>query len=282
MIRRLFLLVTAGALMVALTATAAFAQSNTATLSFEVVTEGEVPENTIFRAAGGPPDGALSAIGLTDSDGDGTYTGSVDLDTGEYRVLIEQGTSGEPERTTIWGPEIITLNEDRTISTSVDFGSEPNGEQPQCLLPEGCPGTSDPDEVFTGTEDSEVLFGTNNNDLIEGLGGHDYLNGLWGDDEILGGQGDDLLVGEAGSDRVEGGEGNDYLVAAYGYWQQAPDAPASPDLLRGGPGHDIIDAADLAGAPDTVECGPGFDVVYAGVEDNVADNCEVVYRYEGY
>ncbi len=154
----------------------------------------------------------------------------------------------------------------------------PNPNPPEFPSPES-PG---PDVVFTGTENSEVLFGTNANDLIEGLGGHDYLNGLWGHDALFGEEGDDLVVGEAGSDRVEGGPGNDFLVAAYGWWQQAPDAPASPDLLIGGEGHDLIDAADRAGARDTVYCGPGSDLVYAGVEDFVADDCEVVYRYEGF
>ena len=125
----------------------------------------------------------------------------------------------------------------------------------------------DPDTAhneITGTEDSEIVYGTYGDDWIYGEGGHD------------------LLVGEAGPDFVEGGPGSDYLVAGYGYWQAAPNAPASPDLLRGGAGHDLIDSADLAGAPDTVECGEGSDLVYAGVEDYVAADCEFVYRYYGY
>lgn len=117
MARRLILLMVTVALMVALAATTAFAQQDTATLSFEVVTEGKVPQDTIFRAVGGPPDGALSAIGLTDPDGDGVYTGNVNLETGEYRVFIEQGTRGEPGRSTIWGPQIITLTERSSTST---------------------------------------------------------------------------------------------------------------------------------------------------------------------
>ena len=116
----------------------------------------------------------------------------------------------------------------------------------------------------TGTEEPEVIYGT------------------YGDDWIYGEGGDDLLVGEAGPDFVEGGPGSDYLVAAYGYWQVAPYAPASPDLLRGGAGVDLIDSADLAGAPDTVECDEGSDLVRAGVEDYVAADCEFVYRYYGY
>ena len=144
------------------------------------------------------------------------------------------------------------------------------------------PESPGPDNMINGTGNSEVLFGTNANDLIRGLGGHDYLNGLWGHDVLLGGQGDDLVVGEAGGDRVAGGRGNDFLVAAYGFWQQAPNAPASPDLLQGGPGHDLIDAADREGARDTVECGLGSDLVHAGVRDFVGDDCEFVFRYFGF
>lgn len=113
----------------------------------------------------------------------------------------------------------------------------------------------------TGTEESEAIYGT------------------YGEDSISGGGGDDLLVGEAGADLIFGGPGGDYLVAAYGYWQVAPYAPASPDHIEGQEGDDLIDSADLAGAPDTVYCGEGNDLVYAGVEDFVADDCEFVYRY---
>lgn len=117
---------------------------------------------------------------------------------------------------------------------------------------------------IVGTEASEALYGTYVEDQIFGEGGHD------------------LLVGEAGSDQVNGGRGDDYLVAAYGYWQVAPNAPASHDFVQGGFGDDLIDAADRAGAPDTVLCGPGSDLVYAGVEDFVSADCEFVYRYYGY
>ena len=117
---------------------------------------------------------------------------------------------------------------------------------------------------LVGTNYSETIYGTNSADTIDGRGGHD------------------LLVGQGGPDRLLGGPGDDYLVAAYGYWQTAPNAPASRDVIDGGDGHDLIDAADKAGAPDDVRCGPGVDDVYAGVEDNVSRDCEYVYRYYGY
>jgi Ca2+-binding RTX toxin-like protein len=248
MIRRVLLLIASGALMVALMATAALAQQNTATLSFEVVTEGEMPQDTIFRAAGGPPDGALSAIGLTDPDGDGVYTGNVNLETGEYRVLIEQGTSGEPGRSTIWGPEIITLDEDTTISTRVDFGSEPNREQPQCFLPEGC--------FISGDGNDETLIGGIGPDAILGGGGHDWINGLGGDDWLDGGAGDDLVRGEDGDDLVDGSTGNDFVSGGAG--NDYVTGYLGNDRIAGGPGNDFVYAAD--GQFDVVSGGPGYDV----------------------
>ena len=118
--------------------------------------------------------------------------------------------------------------------------------------------------VLGGTNNSETIYGTNSPDKIEGRGGHD------------------LLVGQGGEDLLLGGPGDDYLVAAYGYWQVAPNAPATSDGIYGGAGNDLIDAADLAGAPDYVECGSGVDLVHAGVEDRVSRDCEFVYRYYGY
>jgi Ca2+-binding RTX toxin-like protein len=125
------------------------------------------------------------------------------------------------------------------------------------------PPETEQNEIY-GTGASETFYGTYGVDLIAGEGGHD------------------LLVGEAGADTLLGGTGDDYIVAGYGWWQIAPNAPASPDFIQGGAGHDLIDSADLAGAPDDVRCGPGSDLVYAGVEDNVAADCEFVYRYDGF
>jgi hypothetical protein len=262
---RLVLLVMMAALMVALAATAAFAQQNTAVLSFEVVTEGEVPQDTTFRAVGGPPDGALSAIGLNDPDGDGTYTGSVDLETGEYRVFMEQGTSGEPGRNTIWGPETITLTEDTTISTRVDFGSEPDEQQPQCFLPEGCFLSGDGgDEKIVGGIGPDRIIGGGGRDDVYGLGAGDRLDGGAGDDLVRGGDGDDLVDGGSGDDVVIGDDGNDYVTGYLG-----------SDSLNGGGGSDYIYAAD--GTFDRVSGGPQYDVCVADFEDMV-QGCEEIYR----
>lgn len=151
--------------MVLVAASPALAQSaaqeqyeGEATLSFKVVTQGEVPEDATFFGLYGPPNSEVSSVQLTDPDGDGTYTGvagginGTDLATGEYRVSIEQGTSGEPGRTTIYGPETITLDEDRTVSATASFDDD---EEPQTATLRG---------TITSITSDEVLVEENPND----------------------------------------------------------------------------------------------------------------------
>lgn len=118
----------------------------TATLSFEVDAEGQVPQDATFFGFSGPPGGA-SPTQLTDPDGDGTYTASVEAAKGEpVAVKIEKGSGtqtvesalagreitlpGEP-REVIRGFETITLSEDGTISATYTFsgngGGSPDG-----------------------------------------------------------------------------------------------------------------------------------------------------------
>ena len=277
--RRILLLLATGALMVALAATAALAQSNTATLSFEVVTEGEVPQDTAFFGLYGPPNSEFSSVQLSDPDGDGTYNGAAggiagtNLDMGEYVVRIDQGTTGDSPinggTDTLYGPETITLDEDTTISTSVDFGSEPNGEQPQegqsqCFLPEGCFLSGDgSDETIVGGIGPDYIIGGGGGDALYGLGAGDWLDGGAGDDLVRGGDGDDLVDGGSGNDLVRGNDGNDYVTGF-----------TSNDILEAGGGSDFIYAAD--GEFDRVSGGPGYDVCVVDEEDDVT-GCEEVY-----
>ena len=115
----------------------------TGTLSFEVDTEGQVPEDTTFFGFSGFVGEPSSPIQLTDPDGDGTYTASRELERGaEIRVKIEQGSGtqesynalagreltvpGEP-RVVIEGPRTITLSEDTTVSTTATFDQQEDG-----------------------------------------------------------------------------------------------------------------------------------------------------------
>jgi hypothetical protein len=91
----------------------------------------------------------------------------------------------------------------------------------------------------TGTPRSDRLVGTPRADVMRGLAGNDAL---------LAGRGGDFLQGGAGRDTHDGGPGNDLIAASY---------DASRDVVR---------------------CGPGLDVVNADLPDTVAGDCEVVGR----
>lgn len=92
---------------------------------------------------------------------------------------------------------------------------------------------------------------------------------------VTGTPGNDRLVGTARADVLRGLAGNDQLSARGG-----------TDFLQGGPGRDIHDAgpgndlvaASYDGARDVVRCGPGVDVVNADLVDAVARDCELVGR----
>jgi Ca2+-binding RTX toxin-like protein len=55
------------------------------------------------------------------------------------------------------------------------------------------------------------------------------LSGTVGSDVLIGLAGSDTLIGRAGSDRLFGRNGDDRFVTR----------DASPDQIRGGPGHDV-------------------------------------------
>lgn len=244
--KRMILLLTAGALIATLVATAAFAQSGPGEVEITGVVEKKESDLPLAPETG---------LYYLNEDG-----------TDENWDLLICDDSGLPledyegERVTLYGipqtqgplPEGRELSEFPVCVTAIGPAAED--------APEGGLMT----QAILGTEEPEALYGTYGPDLIEGLAG------------------DDLIVGEAGEDSILGGLGDDFLVTGYAYFQSAPDAPASSDYVDGGRGNDLIDSADLAGAPDTVNCGPGDDLVYAGVEDLVAPNCEVVYRYFGF
>lgn len=71
--------------------------------------------------------------------------------------------------------------------------------------------------------------------------------------------------------RVYGGRGDDRIIGF--------DYPYSQEF-HGGAGHDRIDVRDKTaeGHPDMVRCGPGNDIVYANKDDRIAKDCEHVSR----
>ena len=91
----------------------------------------------------------------------------------------------------------------------------------------------------TGTDGHDRLVGTPRGDALAGLAGRDRFAGLAGADFLDGGPGRDTFAAGAGADRI---------------------------------------AASYDGARDVVRCGPGTDVVNADLRETVTPDCELVGR----
>ena len=214
-----------------------------------------------------------TAVPLTDEDGDGVLTGTQTFPRfppgpqppGTKPITVPDVRIVAPDGSTVeqFGP--VTLNRgEMTFPSTVYFcdGDVPGG---------GSTSGGFVGERIVGTDGPDDLRGTPGDDALRGGDGNDILQGF---DRA------DLLVAGAGADEVYGGAGNDALYAAYDVpASEAPNAPASHDLIYGGEGDDFIDSADAAGAFDAVYCGPGDDLVEADAEDFVADDCKEVVRF---
>lgn len=139
-------------------------------------------------------------------------------------------------------------------------------------------GTSSSDHLAAYAGDDEVVLFAGDDCAATGLGndvvhlgpGNDEAASGAGADQVFGGPGDDVLLPGLDADRADGGEGDDLIRDERG--------DTAPDVLVGGPGHDVIRAVN--GAADTVECGPGYDVVIVDPVDVVSecDRIEIARR----
>jgi len=122
------------------------------------------------------------------------------------------------------------------------------------LLPTG--GSSEGDDILSGTSDGDDLNGGDGIDQINGYGGDDLLDGGNGDDIAHGGQGNDTLHVDGGDDALHGNYGDDTLFGGAGV-----------DTLFGGLGEDLISGADDTGERDYINGGDGDDTLVAGAND---------------
>lgn len=112
---------------------------NTGSITFEVETEGVVPQGIEFFGVYGeptdphggiPPFSELGIVNLHDSDGDGTYIGVADVPQGESLALIARGNTAGPERqihpqSTVQHAATINVDGAETVSTTVSFPEAP-------------------------------------------------------------------------------------------------------------------------------------------------------------
>jgi len=102
--------------------------------------------------------------------------------------------------------------------------------------------------VGAGVAGARTVTGTARNDRLAGTPRADVIRGLAGNDQLFAGGGGDFLQGGPGRDTHDAGPGNDLIATSY-------------DAAR-----------------DVVRCGPGLDVVNADLLDTVASDCELVGR----
>lgn len=116
------------------------AQEGQVNVEFRITVSTDCPNATYWGLVG-PPDSEFSNIQLSDSDGDGVYTGSTEVGAGDqWVVALVQGTGvadtvygpapGQPSRT-IQDFGTVTITEDRTFEGSVS--SCPSGLPPTGL-----------------------------------------------------------------------------------------------------------------------------------------------------
>jgi Ca2+-binding RTX toxin-like protein len=138
------------------------------------------------------------------------------------------------------------------------------------------------DDTFTGTDSlsSFEVKGGDGGDVLRGGSRAVHTGGYgtppetdYNSDYLYGQQGNDHLYGNLGGDFLNGGGGDDVLVGG----PKAKDDPnPTDDSFEGGPGNDLILAADHD-KDNRIDCGPGkHDVAVIDRIDPKPINCEKV------
>jgi hypothetical protein len=127
---------------------------------------------------------------------------------------------------------------------------------------------------------------------VHGEGGADVLRGsgaathspgfgtppetFYSADYLYGGAGNDHLYGDFGADFLYGGAGNDVLDGGKKATDDDHASPSGDDTFSGGPGNDLILAADND-RDNQIDCGPGkHDVAVIDKIDPKPIHCEMV------
>jgi Ca2+-binding RTX toxin-like protein len=114
-------------------------------------------------------------------------------------------------------------------------------------------------DSLLGEDDDDAIFGGDQNDVTDGGSGNDSLSGDTGDDIAFGGSGNDSVNGGDGNDTVNGDGDNDTI-----------NGGSQNDMINGGLGNDVLNG-DLGNDfingnqdNDTLDGGDGNDVLNGG------------------
>jgi RTX calcium-binding nonapeptide repeat (4 copies) len=209
---------------------------------------------------------------------------------GEGLEVVGRERADAIQARTLYGEAVAVNLNRREDGRYPDFdvvirGGEAEAELPEVVRIEGGGGDDLIDvRRLTGMGDNTLLRsrirlqGGSGDDTIFGSPGDEYrLQDGPGDDLVRAGGGDDDVEFGPGRDTIYGGEGGDGLTYAFPL-EVAGGHPDAADRLFGGPGADVIQ--DDNGHPDVIRCGPGNDLLDGKGRDRSSD-CEKVRHGRG-
>jgi Ca2+-binding RTX toxin-like protein len=136
-------------------------------------------------------------------------------------------------------------------------------------------------DTLTNIQAARLTGGDGANTLkVIDFAGNATLDGGAGDDSLFGGSGNDVFIASPGNDRISGGLGINTLQVQADGTTRLSDTTLTSVLgtdtlslieratLTGGPGNDVISAADFSG-PVTVNGGAGNDLIQGGAGSDV-------------
>nr|WP_310524911.1 calcium-binding protein [Polymorphobacter sp.] len=186
-------------------------------------------------------DGGLGADVLVGGEGDDTYT--VDR---QGDIIVEVAGEGRDVVSSLGSFYLYANLEALTLDGVGDHFGVGNVE----------------DNVIIGNAGSNLLIAGAGDDIAAGSDGIDALFGESGDDRLYGDNGIDYLVGGTGDDRLDGGEDADALYGEDGNDTLIGGNSFDTDILVGGNGNDILNAASGLGDYDLIDGGAGDDAYH--------------------
>lgn len=162
-----------------------------------------------------------------------TYTIRGSAETNDNFVIKGTSTSVEID------PTKLVLTVDAAVETLTLDGSlsTTNGQVLTGMA--GVAGGISPINRIIGGAGKDTITGGVNNDFLDGGAGNDSITGGAGQDNLLGGIGNDTLLGGDANDILDGGVGNNSLEGGAG--DDVLIGNDSTDTLRGGEGNDTLD-----------------------------------------
>ena len=255
-----------------------------------VLLDGGVGNDRISAGSGSEPvlAGGPGADVLTGGDGNDVIFGESGYDQGPAGNDQIDGRGGDDRIEGGLGSDVMVGGAGRDTVSYLEFGfasgvplrATPVRVTLDAMANDGAPGENDRvagdvENVLGGSGADQLVGNEGDNSLQLGFAGVGDPTG----GSALGAGGDDRVIGGEGADTVDGGAGDDVVGDG--------DLDGAVSTLSGGPGNDLLHAADaaqeqsntseleLAPTADEISCGGGRDQAYLDTADPRPADCEI-------